>query len=210
MVPAGLGVRAIGCLVNFEPEAAEPSAWSSFIKYKDRVSATEFAKGAQYRARFKLATGFRNLLLSDVSPATAESYFVLIKLSLAYSAIEAVEALVGRNSVQVLDDEFHRALELGHFERFLKHLMLAASSQARPTDLELIDFSSGAVPKNLRPLVKHSRHVVFHASVTPSSLKLQNSPERRRLLLGLANATLDSCEQAFKRYVASVRQRPRA
>ena len=134
----------------------------------------------------------------------------MIKLSLSYSAVEAVEALVGKNSVQVLDVEFHTALESGQFERLVKHLISAASNQARPTEQELLDFSSAPAPENLRPLVKHSRHVVFHASVTPSSLKLQSSPERRKLLLGLANATLDACEQAFSRYVAKVQQRPKA
>ena len=173
------------------------------------MSSTEFAKGARYRARLKLAKGLRNLPLSDVSEATTESYFVLLKLSLAYSALEALESLVGRGSIQVIDDRFHSALELGQFDRLVKHLVAAAKDQPRATDAELRAFCGSPIPKDLRPLVKHARHVVFHASVTPYSLKLQGSPERRKMILGLANATLDACEQSFTRYVQRVKQRPK-
>jgi len=195
--------------MNSEKDESEPSCWSTLIKYRDRVSSNEFAKAARYRARHQLATAIRNLPIRELSTATVESYFVLVKLSLAYSAVEAVESLVGRNSVQVRDDEFHKALEDGQFDRLIKHLIIAAEAQSRPTDGELLAFCKATAPMDLRPLVKHARHVVFHASVTPSSLRLQSSPERRRLLLGLTNSTLEACERAFCRFVSRVQQRPK-
>jgi len=133
-----------------------------------------------------------------------------MKLALAYSALEALETLTGKNSVRVTDRLFHHALCQGQFEPLIQHLIAAAKDQRRPTDEELAMFRGLAVPQDLTPIVKHSRHAVFHASATPSSLKLQSSPEKRRLLLGLANSTLAACEKSFDRYVSSVRQRPKS
>jgi hypothetical protein len=186
------------------------SAWSVFINFKDRVSRTELSKAARYQARLQLATGFRDLPLANVSIATAESYFVLMKLALAYSDLEALESLLGKNYVRVTDELFHHALCQGQFDQLIQHLITAAKDQRRPTDEELVLFRGLAVPQDLTPIVKHSRHAVFHASATPNSLKLQSSPERRRLLLGLAYSTLASCEESFGRYVSSVRKRPKS
>lgn len=187
-----------------------PSSWSLFIKFKDRMTGTEFAKASRYRARLQLAIGLRDLPLANVSLATAESYFVLMKLALAYSALEALESLIGKNSIRVTDRQFHHALCHGQFEKLIQHLIAAAKNQHRSTDGELAKFSGLSMPQDLTPIVKHSRHAVFHASATPNSLQLQSSPERRRLLLGLANSTLAACEKSFDRFVSGVRQRPRS
>lgn len=187
----------------------DPSAWKVFIKYQDRVTRSEFAKASRFRARLQLVVGFRDLPLAQVSAATAESYFVLMKLSLAYTTLEALESLLGKKSVRVTDKVFHSALSQGQFDALLKHFIEAAKEQPRPTDAELTGFLSASMTQDLTPIVKHSRHAVFHASATPNSLKLQGSPERRRLLLGLANSTIEACDKAFSRYVATMKQRPK-
>jgi len=203
----GVERTAPSALSTTTPEG--PSSWNVFIKFKERVTRTELAKASRYRARLQLAIGFRDLPLANVSIATAESYFVLVKLALAYSALEALESLTGKNSVRVTDKLFHHALCQGQFEQLIQHLIAAAKDQRRPTDEELAKYMGLEAPQDLTPIVKHSRHAVFHASATPNSLKLQSSPERRRLLLGLANSTLAACENSFDRFVSSIKQRPK-
>ena len=148
-------------------------------------------------------------MLESISPATASSYFVLLKLSLAYSALEALESLTGKNSIRVRDQRFHIALSQHQFDKLIQHLIYAAKNQVRPTDGELEKYLVDKPDEDLTAIVKHSRHAVFHASITPNSLRLQNSIERRDLLLGLANSTILACESAFDTYVKKVRQRPK-
>lgn len=186
-----------------------PSSWAIFIRFRDRVTSTEFIKASRYRARLKLASSFREIVLDNISPATASSYFVLLKLSLAYSALEALESLTGKNSIRVTDQRFHAALSQHLFDALIQHLVDAAKNQVRPTDAELEKFLVDKPDEDLTSIVKHSRHAVFHASITPNSLKLQNSSERRELLLSLANSTLLACERAFDAYVKRVKQRPK-
>jgi len=186
-----------------------PSSWAVFIKLKDRVSQTEFSKASRYRARLKLASSFKGIVLDNVAPATNGSYFALLKLSLAYSALESLESLTGKNSIIVTDRDFHQSICRREFDKLLRHLISAAKQQSRPTHGELEKYLLEDPDQDLTSIVKHSRHAVFHASITPNSLLLQSSQERRELLIGLANSTLFACETGFDKYVAKVRQRPR-
>jgi hypothetical protein len=184
-------------------------AWDLLLEYKDRATRVEFSKAARYRARYKVAANLRSLPLDGLSNATAESYFVLVKLSFAYSAVEALESLTGKNSLEIEDPDFHEALAGGKLERFMRHLLEAARSQARSTGPELEPFLQSNPPKNIRAIVKHARHVVFHASITPSAIGLQGSTMRRQLILGLANATLAACEKKLRVFAKSLSHRPR-
>lgn len=186
-----------------------PGTWDRLLKYRDRATKLEFSKASKFRARVKLTRGLRSISIPSLSTASAESYFVLTKLAFSYSAIEAVEFLSGRNTVKVSYQSARKALESGQFTQLVNQMVEIAGSLSRDTSSELKEYQSPKIPENLRPLVKHARHVMFHASATPNSLGLQNSTHRRELLLGLANATLAASERVFIRWLDSLENRPR-
>jgi hypothetical protein len=49
--------------------------------------------------------------------------------------------------------------------------------------------------------------VVFHGSITPTSIGLGSSKKRRELVLGLANSSLIACNREFTRWAKEIEKR---
>jgi hypothetical protein len=104
------------------------SSWSKVLLNRDVLSRQEFSRASKYRARYEFARDFRDLNIPEASDQTKESYFVLLKLGLAYSAIETLENLLGKGrQVVVRDAAFVAGLEFGEFDKLLAHLRARAN-----------------------------------------------------------------------------------
>ena len=168
---------------------------------KELLDAEELACARQVAARINLAQGLRAVEIDSLGQASLDSYFVLLKLSLAYSAADAMKTLDASWNVKVIDPSMQQALAKGTFEALLVHLRLNSDRQKNSNSKELAGFGPGQANEELITLVKHCRHVVFHASAAPKTIGLAASKQRRALLLGLANATLSAVESTFRNWL---------
>lgn len=181
---------------------------------REVLTRVEMSNLSRFKARLEFTRRFRSLVMHDMSDATADAYFVLAKLGFAYSCVEALQKLIGPgHHITIFDAAFHEALSAGEFKKLTDHLDKMAlenllkrgkSAEKRVSELEVFKADP---PRDLAPYVRHCRHVVFHASVTPSTLSLQASKRRRNLLLGLANNSLLSVEHEFAKWVKQIEAR---
>lgn len=172
------------------------------------LTRQEISRLSRFKARLEFTRELRTFNLGEMSSATGESYFVLTKLAFSFSCLEALEKLMGEGRrVRVYDQEFHSALSQGEFRKLTAHLdkMAMQSRHKRSkgsgesvTELEQFKINP---PEDLSIYLRHCRNVVFHASITPSTLGLQDSKRRRSLLLGLANSTILAVELELDRWV---------
>jgi len=184
------------------------SSWSKVVSHRDLLSQQEFTKASRYRARYDFAKEFRDISTPSVSQQTKESYFVLLKLGLAYSAIETLEKLLenGRR-VAVRDEAFTAGLESGEFTKFLAHLQDRARRNEYDSSKYLEKYLNPKRNVDLADFVRHSRNVVFHGSVTPHSIGLSSSKNRRELVLSLANSSLVACNREFSSWAKRIENR---
>lgn len=175
------------------------------IDLKEKLTAREFAALSRYKARLDFAHSLRSLNTLELSAATTDAYFVLTKLGLAFSAIEALRAAIGKDRQFVLrQSEVQQAIESGELAALIQHLHRQAASQKRGNPKELEGYLNGQCDEDLLPLVKHARHVMFHGSVTPNTVSLAGSRKRRGVVLALATATLALTESELEHWLRTV------
>jgi hypothetical protein len=193
-----------------EEQLPSVSSWSKVLLHRDVLSRQEFSRASQYRARYEFARDFRDFNIPKSSDQTKESYFVLLKLGLAYSAIEILENLLDRGRrVMVKDEAFAAALGTGEFRKLLSHLRNRANRNGSDNSKYLDKYEKPRPGENLADLVRHSRNVVFHGSITPTSIGLGSSKKRRELVLGLANSSLVACNREFARWAKEIEKQVR-
>jgi hypothetical protein len=179
--------------------------FSALIDNRGNLTDLEFAAATQFKARFNFADQLEAIKTEGIEDETSDSYFALLKLGLAYSAVEALHELMGPSrKVKISDHQFQEAISAGEFSDLVSHLAKRASQNKRDNSAELVPFQGQDCPNDLLVLVKHSRHVVFHGAVTPATVKLAQSQKRRKLLLGLAKSTLSACEIHFEKWLREV------
>lgn len=185
-----------------------------FDHHSSKLTRLEISRLSRLKARLEFTRELRSFNLSEISSVTGESYFVLTKLAFSFSCLEALEKLLGEGRrVIVRDREFHQALSDGEFRKLTAHLdkMAMQARQKRSkdhvesiTEIEQFKFNP---PEDLSIYLRHCRNVVFHASITPSTLGLQGSKRRRSLILGLANSTILAVELELESWVKRVIER---
>lgn len=83
----------------------DPSAWKKFLTLKSSYNSSEFAAFSRYRARYNLARGLESITVAKMAQATEDSYFVALRVTLAYTALESLEkALSVGPGTQVKDE----------------------------------------------------------------------------------------------------------
>lgn len=187
-----------------------------FSALESKMFFGEKTKASRFLARLKFARHLSAIEVQSLSVASKDSYFTLLKLGLAYSAVEACEGLIGEGRrVKIVDTDFSAALRAGELDALLRHLKLEAMKALEkratrgnmPKVAPLAAFDSLPFPEDLAEIVRHSRNLVFHASITPSTIGLQGSNKRRELLLGLAESSLLAAEREFESWMERVARR---
>lgn len=188
-----------------DKESSSLVVWEFVVQNRLALTSREFSALSRFKARFDFAHNLRSFSTLGISKPTEEAYFVLMKLGLAYSAVEALQLALGKGRNFKLEVSTLRAfVAAGELDALIKHLLAAAKQQKRDNSSELTVFLEPDCPSDLLPLVKHSRHVMFHGSATPNSLKLAGSKRRRQLILDLAIATLAMTEMELQKWLKTV------
>lgn len=165
------------------------------------LTPVQLRAARQVAARINMARGLTAIEIDSLGIPSSDAYFALLKLSLAYSAADAMNALEAGWAVDVVNAEMQAALSQGTFEDLLAHLRHSAEQQKNPNTKELVGFGRTQPNEALIVFVKHCRHVVFHASAAPKTIGLASSKRRRELLVGLANSTLDAVEKTLRSWL---------
>lgn len=179
-----------------------PNVWSKAIANKEHFAEDVFTLLSKYKARRDYVAGLRNTMSTGLSNNASEAYFVLLKLALAYTAVELLkDAIGGRFSVR--DAGFAAELQKGTFDKMLASMEKNLAAK--------YDGGSGirtrtylkATDKNpdLIKFVADCRNLMFHGRFTPSETGLDKSSRRRALLLGLANQTIAECDSGLNTWL---------
>lgn len=119
---------------------------------------------ARFAARYKFAGQLDSISILGASEANARAYLLAMRLGLAYSALESLEAIVGKKQIALKDE---RLAAVAKSERLakLRYFLSEGSDSKLRNRLELFQTSSSS---DLRPVVEALRHTMFHGQFNPS------------------------------------------
>ena len=182
----------------------KPSNWGAYHAKLKRASELKHPKLNVFATRYSLARGLPVVPFAGFATDTSDGYSVALRVAFAYTALEALESALSEKDRNVIDSpELANALREPAQAKFLAGLI---EHQGVRDGLRkhLMAFRAGE-DDNLRWIAYAIRNLMFHGSLTSSSLQLNSSKRRRELLDQLATAVLDASDVRFTRYVKHIR-----
>jgi len=177
-----------------------PSAWRRYITAPS-VSGDPSPECARFSARYHLASAFDGVRLNGVADATAEAYSRALGVSLAYSALEALDKATGsRGTAHIVGDE--RLARVYRSTGLLKLRSLLESTADTPRlrdQLEVV--ATDHDHANVMPVARAIRHAVFHGDFTAYGAGAARSKSVRNFLDDLKSALLDTSDAQFELYL---------
>lgn len=174
----------------------EQKYWRKLTELKGQLPEKHFARISKYQARSTYARELRSTRIQGLSPALAEGYFVMLKLSLAYSAIELIHPTVVNNLV-VTDSKVAPALRAGKFTKLIEAISNSSNGHDSKPEVTKAWAADADNQTNLLPLIKHCRHIMFHGAFSPNETGM-TLLSRQTLLLGLGIKALESTDAALE------------
>jgi hypothetical protein len=180
----------------------DPSSWRKYLALELDHEAADFAAFSRYRARYKLAQGLDSITVEGLSQATTDSYFAALRVTLAYTALEALEAALSDGpgtqvqNVKLIEQLLHeRNSEM--CQALLESIDPGTHQREREKFRKLLDGES----KNLRSAAYAIRNLMAHGVLTANRLGLDKSRARRQLLNDLADCVLAAADKRFSNHV---------
>lgn len=178
-----------------------PELWAKLIASKPKLTSKEFGAATRFKSRYEFALNLQPFVIDGTTKPTTDGYFALTKLGLAYSAVEALQRVAGKGwQLKVREPAISFAIENGELHALVHHLVRAAEGHDYGKPDEVRPYLGGSYVDELLPLVAHARHVMFHGSVTPGTVKLATK-RRQQLILDLANETLSMTAREFENWL---------
>ena len=176
------------------------------------LTLEEHALLRKYVARADYVRGLQPTLVKDLGAASSDGYFVMLKLSLAFSAIELLAGVANRkNNMGIKFPEFNKSLASGDFENLLKAFDRVSTSKFKnhPENHHLNKYSKISSSQDLTKFVSLCRNCMFHGAFTPNESGLAQAKKRRLLIGELAERTLDAGDSALLLFIEKTKQRSR-
>jgi hypothetical protein len=179
------------------------SSSTSFSSLKAKLSSDELALLSKYRARRKYVIGLQPSLNDGLSESVCEAYFVMLKLSLAFTATEKLTTLTGqKGNLGIFNPTFVKALNAGRFDKLLVAMDKDNLRRFEKNDNpEIHRWKNLPETRELTKFVYQCRNFMFHGSFTPTETGFR-SATLRHLILELADSTLAAGEIALDKWVA--------
>ena len=182
----------------------DPSSWRKYLALECHESA-DFAAFSRYRARYKLAQGLDSITVEGLSQATTDSYFVALRVTLAYTALESLEkALSVGPGTQVTEEKLLEKLLAKRNSEMCQALLESIDPANHPREREKFRKLLDGESKNLRSAAYAIRNLMAHGVLTANRLGLDKSKNRRKLLEDLADCVLVAADARFTNYVSSL------
>jgi hypothetical protein len=185
----------------------EKRIWSKVSKLKPLISEETFSLLAKYKARADFALGLRNTPNEKLSIETTEAYFVFLKLSLVYSALELLDQATGKaRAIHVTNAPVSHELASGKFKKLLSQIEASTPLKSRDKAQKILGHltykSENVSMNNLYDFMGLCRHLMFHGAFTPAGSGLVSSKYHRELLLGLAIEAIRAGDAYLENWVA--------
>ena len=178
------------------------SSWKIVTANKEQISKEEFSRFSRLNARYSLASGFEAMTCEGISQQTTESYFVALRVTLAFTALEAFEkASKSGSSTLIRNVELTKALRSSRNTKLMDELGRSIEIKKHPREHEAFQSFMKAENDNLRPVIYAIRNLMAHGVLTANRLGLDTSSARRILLNEIATHTLREIDEKFSRHV---------
>lgn len=171
-----------------------PKLWCKLSGIKSQVPEKHFARISKYQARSAYTRQLRSTKIDDLSSATAEGYFVMLKLSLAYSSIELINPSV-INNLKVVSQSTAKMILAGKFD-FLIGAMVKSPKVRNYKSATDEWRASLQLDSDLLPYIRQARHLMFHGAFSPSEAGLTTLAKQSQLLT-LAEEALAQADEAL-------------
>lgn len=181
---------------------AYPRGWSAYRAYVARGDLEPSTRLARFAARYRMARLLTRVEFDGLSTRTEEAYAAVLRVAMAYSALETLEGTPGisRKSIKVVDldvstrvrDPRHRQLRV-----FLESP--AVSKELRGRVGRLLSTNS----QDVRPAAEVVRNAFFHGELTVHGAGVATSPSLLLLMRDLARAVLDAANHQFADWLES-------
>jgi hypothetical protein len=184
----------------------EPKTWNRILRVRSSIPDDTFSLLSKYRARTAYLQSLTHGESEVLTKGTSEAYFVFLKLSLTYTAIELLHKATGStNTFSIKYPQISVELTSGKFQKLTDQILKATPSKEREKVSGYIrsitDPSANLDEVNLQRFVALCRHLMFHGSFSPSGSGLSKSRRQRNLLLGLANASNEQADIFLDKWV---------
>ena len=179
--------------------------WNKILKIKAQLTQEQFALLAKYKARSVYARNLESAPVSGLSKETSDGYFVMLRLSLAYTAIEMLDKATGNShAIEIRSHKFTAALSAGFFDGLLEAIRKSTPANKKAkVEIQIEDLLSGNDTNcDLLVLMELSRHLMFHGAFSPNETSLVSSSRRRRLVSLLAFDALDAADSFLEKWVS--------
>lgn len=181
---------------NAENVEVYPSGWRQLFEQLEPMSSLTIPI-ANFGVKFRLTHELRSSAFTGDS-TSSDAYYVMLKASLLYSAIEAWEGVVGKGTLAVSSSDLATELRSVPMWTGLRR-KLEKSLASKKLVAKLEEFSSGQ-SDDLLPVIGAIRHGFFHPALTASNSSMSNT-ELRKTVMRVVEGVRDSLDANFKTYV---------
>jgi hypothetical protein len=139
-----------------------------------------------------------------MAEATVDSYFVALRVTLAYTALESLEkALSIGPGTQVHNSELLKRLLHERNSEMCQALLDSIDPRTHPNERRKFQKLLAGESKNLRSAAYAIRNLMAHGVLTANRLGLDSSATRRKLLNDLADCVLIAADTRFSGHVSA-------
>jgi len=171
----------------------DKTVWNRVLRNKSSLTRDEFALLSKYRARSLYSRNLRQAHVEQLSKATADSYLVMLRLSLAYTAIEMLDTATGSGrGIKIQDQSTSRALESGFLDALIEAIRKSTPKDKLTKVNDSLSLYKHGLEVNLLYFAEFCRHLMFHGAFSPNETKLTSSIKRRALIAQLTISMLDA------------------
>jgi hypothetical protein len=155
---------------------------------------------ANFGVKFRLTNDLSTNAFAGDSDSS-DAYYVMLKASLLYSAVEAWEKIAGKPGLASANSTLANEIRaIPRWPQFRTALLVAVDSKKLLSKLE--DFSSGS-NDDLMPVLAAVRHGFFHPQLTAQNSSLSLSGDLRSSLLRMIEEVMQNLAAAFSSWANS-------
>lgn len=177
------------------------TSWRRYVEKQERLGLKPQAKFSRFRARFIVAKNLSALSIQGVSDATTEAYRAALRVTLAYTALEALENAIGcKNQIKIDDENLSNLIRHRHLRMVTAINTSISAHGSTGLRISLSNFIAGK-SNDLLPFVYGLRNLMAHGQFTPTHFGLIKAPLRIKLVHDIADTTLEVLDQRFTAYV---------
>ena len=166
------------------PDVRRPSGWRAFWEHTCEDQRT-VKLASLFGSRYSLFSELKSSAF-DSAPDKADSYYILLKIALAYSAYEAFTNLSGSRKFEIRDLVLAHQIRVNGSAKFSHSLSSAIENKKLKARLD--SFFLDEADSDLTPVITAIRHGFFHPAMSASGLGLVQSKRFRAVLLMLVVA----------------------